>query len=50
MVRILTGTLVEVGLGLRTAEEMPAILDSRDRALAGRLMPPEGLMLMKVEY
>lgn len=50
MVRILTGTLVEVGLGLRRAEEMPAILESRDRAGAGRLMPPEGLMLMKVEY
>lgn len=50
MVRILTGTLVEVGLGLRRAEEMPAILESRDRAGAGRLMPPEGLMLMGVEY
>ena len=50
MVRILTGTLVEVGLGLRRAEEMPAILESRDRANAGRLMPPEGLMLMGVEY
>lgn len=50
MVRILTGTLVEVGLGLRKAEEMPAILESQDRTLAGRLMPPEGLMLLKVEY
>ncbi len=50
MVRILTGTLVEAGLGLRTPESMDAILKSRDRANAGRLMPPEGLMLMKVEY
>lgn len=50
MVRILTGTLVEVGLGLRRAEDMSEILESRDRALAGRLMPPEGLMLMNVEY
>lgn len=50
MVRILTGTLVEVGLGLRRPEEIPRILESRDRAEAGRLMPPEGLTLMQVEY
>lgn len=50
MIRILTGTLVEVGLGLRSPEEIPAILESRDRTKAGRLMPPEGLMLMSVEY
>lgn len=50
MVRILTGTLVEVGLGLRPAESMTSVLESRDRACAGRLMPPEGLMLMQVEY
>ena len=50
MVRILTGTLVETGLGLRDADSMEALLESRDRSLAGRLMPPEGLMLMNVEY
>lgn len=50
MVRILTGTLVEVGLGLRKAESVKEILESRDRIYAGRLMPPEGLMLMHVEY
>ena len=50
MVRILTGTLIEVGMGLRKPEDMPVILESRDRANAGRLVPPEGLMLMKVEY
>jgi tRNA pseudouridine38-40 synthase len=50
MVRILTGTLVEVGLGLRKPEEMRAILESLDRANAGRTMPPEGLTLMEVEY
>lgn len=50
MVRILTGTLVEAGLGRIRPEQAKAILESRDRAEAGRLMPPEGLMLLKVEY
>ena len=48
MVRILTGTLVEVGLGLRKPEEMTAILEGQDRTKAGRLMPPEGLTLESV--
>lgn len=50
MVRILTGTLVEVGMGLRDADSVKDILEGRDRACAGRLMPPEGLILMNVEY
>ena len=50
MIRILTGTLVEVGLGLRKPEEMTEILESQDRTKAGRLMPPEGLTLESVEY
>lgn len=50
MVRILTGTLVEVGLGIRMDEEMTEILKGQVRADAGRLMPPQGLMLMNVEY
>lgn len=50
MVRILTGTLVEVGLGLRSPEEMDLLLKSGRRADAGRLMPPEGLTLLSVEY
>lgn len=50
MVRILTGTLVEVGEGARKPEDMPTILMSMDRANAGKLMPPEGLTLECVEY
>ncbi len=50
MVRILTGTLVEVGRGERTPEDMEWILESRDRQQAGFLMPAKGLTLMEVKY
>lgn len=50
MVRILTGTLVEVGRGERNAEDMKEILESRDRQKAGRLMPAKGLTLIEVVY
>lgn len=49
MVRILTGTLVEVGLHQREAESV-AELFGQKRAAAGRLMPPQGLCLMEVLY
>lgn len=50
MVRILTGTLLEVGMGKRKPEEMPGILKAMNREAAGMTAPPEGLFLMKVEY
>ena len=50
MVRILTGTLLEVGLGERKAEEMSAILESLDRTRAGKTAPAQGLTLVQVEY
>ena len=50
MVRILTGTLVEVGLHQREAGEMPAILASRDRSRAGFTAPAKGLCLWEVRY
>ena len=43
MVRILTGTLIEVGLHKRTPESVAETLFSCDRALAGFTAPPEGL-------
>ena len=50
MVRILSGTLIEVGTGKRKPEEMAAILEAGDRSIAGFTAPPEGLFLEKVEY
>ena len=50
MVRILTGTLLEVGLGRRPADSMPALLESLDRSQAGFLAPPQGLFLESVAY
>jgi len=50
MVRILTGTLLEVGTGERKPEEMPEILASLDRTRAGKTAPAQGLTLVQVEY
>lgn len=50
MVRILTGTLLEVGTGERKAEEIPAILESGVRENAGTLVPAKGLTLVEVRY
>ena len=48
MIRILVGTLVEVGEGKRRASEMKDILAARDRSRAGFTAPPCGLCLEKV--
>ena len=50
MVRILTGTLLEVGLGQRPADSLAAVLASRDRSLAGPTAPARGLTLWEVFY
>ncbi len=49
MVRILVGTLVEVGEGKREVEDIPSLFGAQ-RAQAGMLMPPMGLCLMEVTY
>ena len=50
MVRILTGTLLEVGCGKRSPDSMIALLDAKDRKEAGFMAPAQGLCLMKVDY
>ena len=50
MVRIISGTLVDVGLGKIKATDIPYIIESKDRTKAGKTLPPQGLMLINVEY
>ena len=50
MVRILMGTLLEVGLGHLCPTQIPEILAARDRAAAGPMAPAKGLCLWEVRY
>ena len=50
MVRIIAGTLMEVGKGERRPEDMRRILSSLDREQAGPTVPAQGLFLQEVEY
>ena len=50
MVRILTGTLLEIGTGKRDASKLPVVIAAEDRSLAGFLVPARGLFLRKVYY
>lgn len=50
MVRILTGTLIEVGDGRRTPSSMADILEAKNRDAAGYTAPPQGLYLKEVFY
>lgn len=50
MVRIISGTLVEVGEGKIQPEEIKDIIEGKDRKKAGRTLPPHGLYLVEVTY
>ncbi len=50
MVRIIVGTLIEVGEGKRKPESIHSILNSKNRELAGMTAIPEGLYLLEVRY
>lgn len=50
MVRIIMGTLIEVGRGRKEPEDMPKIIAGQSRNLAGKTVLPHGLYMKKVEY
>lgn len=50
MVRIITGTLLGIGIGKIKPEDIPRIIQARNRTLAGPTAPPQGLCLREVEY
>ena len=50
MVRIIAGTLTDVGLGKIPPEAMADIIAGRDRSRAGHTAPPQGLYLVEVYY
>ena len=50
MIRILTGTLLEIGKGERAADSIPELIVARDRELAGALVAGKGLILEEVFY
>jgi tRNA pseudouridine38-40 synthase len=49
-VRSMVGTLVEVGLGKMSADDVAAALAAKDRARCGPVAPPDGLYLTRVDY
>lgn len=50
MVRIIAGTLIEVGLHRKQPDEIKEMLERKDRQIAGPTAPAKGLTLMKIEY
>ena len=50
MVRIIVGTLLRVGSGMIDPDEIPAILEARDRGRAGETARPHGLALVEIRY
>lgn len=50
MVRIISGTLVDVGTGKIKPEEIKDIIESKERIRAGKTLPARGLCLMEVNY
>ena len=50
MVRIIAGTLVDVGIGKVEPSDIEKIIESKERSNAGKTLQPQGLYLLKVEY
>ena len=50
MVRIIAGTLIQVGLGMKEPDEIQMILQAKDREIAGPTAPACGLSLLQIDY
>ena len=50
MVRIIVGTLLDVGTGKISSNQIPKIIESKDRQNAGKTVPPHGLYLVSAEF
>lgn len=50
MVRIIVGTLIDIGRGLKKPSDIPTLLKAKDRKLVGDTAPPQGLYLWEVSY
>lgn len=50
MIRIMVGTLLEIGWGKRRPEDIPSILNAKNRQAAGFTAPAKGLCLLRVDY
>ena len=50
MVRAMVGTMVYASYGKLRAEDIPALLETRDRRLTGPTMPPQGLYMHRIWY
>jgi tRNA pseudouridine38-40 synthase len=50
MVRAIVGTLVDIGMGKLTLEDLPKIIVQKNRSAASKSIGAEGLYLWKVEY
>ncbi len=50
MVRAIVGTMIEIGLGKLSVDELREIIESKDRSAAGASAPPQGLFLANIAY
>jgi len=50
MARIIAGTILDVGAGKLKPMDIPLIIESKDRTMAGKTLPPWGLYLVDVVY
>lgn len=50
MVRAIVGTMLDIGFGRITPEDMTAIIDKKDRSAAGASVPAKGLFLTDIQY